>query len=305
LEIKLVWFRKDKSPKQTLADKRIPDGIWVKCTSCKQIVYRKEIDSNLKVCIKCNYHFKLTPEERLELIFGHKDYSEIETGISSQDPLKFKDKKKYKDRLKEYQDKTQTKDAVIIVEGYMEKHFIVVAVMDFSFIGGSMGSVVGEKVTRAFERGIQKNCPVLIVCCSGGARMQEGILSLMQMAKTSAAVQKFGKNGKLYISILTDPTTAGVMASYASLGDIIIAEPGALIGFAGERVIRQTIGQNLPPGFQRSEFLLEHGFIDRVIDRKDMHKELLEILNFFYITNEKQYEKVINSSELIPPFGNA
>ena len=207
--------------------------------------------ANFKVCLKCNYHFKLTPKERLRLIFGHENYVEISSGIKSLDPLKFRDKKKYKDRLKEYYELTKSYDANIIVEGKIENHFVVISIMDFAFIGGSMGSVVGEKIARTFERGIEKNSPVIIVCCSGGARMQEGILSLMQLAKTSSAVQRFGKKGLLYISILTDPTTAGVMASFASLGDLILAEPNALIGFAGERVIRQTIGENLPPGFQQ------------------------------------------------------
>jgi acetyl-CoA carboxylase carboxyl transferase subunit beta len=277
----LVWFRKDKEPRELITDKKIPGGIWIKCNSCKQIIFKKEIDANIKVCLKCNYHFKLTTPERLRLIFGHENYQEVEAGLKSLDPLKFRDKKKYKDRLKEYHEKTNLYDANVVVEGTIGKHPVIVSVMDFTFIGGSMGSVVGEKITRSFERGIQKNCPVIIVCCSGGARMQEGILSLMQMAKTSAAVQKFGKAGLLYISILTDPTTAGVMASFASLGDLILAEPNALIGFAGERVIKQTIGENLPPGFQRSEFLLEHGFLDRVVERKNLHSELLSLLDFF------------------------
>lgn len=282
----MVWFRKDKIPKLTGRDKKVPGGIWIKCNSCKQVLFKKEIESNCKVCLKCNYHFKLTTRERLKLIFGHENYSEIEVNLKSQDPLKFKDKKKYRDRLKEYYEKTNSYDANVVVEGKLKDHEVVVSVMDFSFIGGSMGSVVGEKITRTFERGIEKNCPVIIVCCSGGARMQEGILSLMQMAKTSAAVQKFGYKGCLYISILTDPTTAGVMASFASLGDLIIAEPNALIGFAGERVIRQTIGQNLPPGFQRSEFLLDHGFIDRVVERKNLQSELISILDFFKNQND-------------------
>ncbi len=182
----------------------------------------------------------------------------------------------------------------MVVEGNIDNHFVVISVMNFAFIGGSMGSVVGEKIARAFERGIEKDCPVIIISCSGGARMQEGILSLMQMAKTSAAVQKFGKTGNLYISILTDPTTAGVMASFASLGDLILAEPKALIGFAGARVIRQTIGEDLPPGFQTSEFLLEHGFIDRIIERKNFRSELVDILDFF----EKPFKE---PSELADP----
>jgi len=277
----LVWFRKDKGPKKIVTDKRVPGGIWIKCNSCKQIVFKKEVEANYKVCIKCNYHFKLTSQERLKLIFGHENYIEVESRLKSLDPLKFKDKKRYKDRLKNYQERTNLYDANVVVEGDIGGHSVVVSVMDFEFIGGSMGSVVGEKIARTFERGLQKRCPVIVVCCSGGARMQEGILSLMQMAKTSAAVQRFGQAGLLYVSILTDPTTAGVMASFASLGDIILAEPNALIGFAGARVIRQTIGEDLPPGFQRSEFLLEHGFIDRVIERKHLHSELITILDFF------------------------
>ncbi|MBU1627154.1 acetyl-CoA carboxylase, carboxyltransferase subunit beta [bacterium] len=284
----MVWFRKDKEPRESITDKKVPGGIWIKCNSCKQIVFKKEVDTNFKVCLKCNYHFKLTSKERLKLVFGHENYKEVEAGLKSQDPLKFKDKKRYRDRLKDYHELTNLYDANIVVEGSIGLHFVVVSVMDFSFIGGSMGSVVGEKITRSFERGMQKKCSVIIICCSGGARMQEGILSLMQMAKTSSAVQRFGKTGLLYISILTDPTTAGVMASFASLGDLILAEPNALIGFAGERVIRQTIGENLPPGFQRSEFLLEHGFIDRVVERKNLHSELVNILDFFEIQDHKE-----------------
>ena len=168
----MVWFRKDKTPKKTITDKRVPGGIWIKCNSCKQLLFKKEIDANYKVCLKCNYHFKLTSKERLKLIFGHEDYIEVETNLKSQDPLKFKDKKKYKDRLREYYEKTNVFDANVVVEGKIENHFVIVSVMDFSFIGGSMGSVVGEKVTRTFERGIEKKCPVIVVCCSGGARMQ-------------------------------------------------------------------------------------------------------------------------------------
>ncbi|NOZ63396.1 MAG: acetyl-CoA carboxylase carboxyltransferase subunit beta [Caldiserica bacterium] len=257
----------------------IPDGVWTKCPSCEEIVYSKELEAKLKVCPKCNYHFRLTWQERLEQLVEPDSFQQIDTELLPTDPLNFVDLKNYSDRLKEAQEKTGLQEAIVTGIGNIGPHRVVIGIMDFSFLGGSMGSVVGEKITRALELAMREKLPVVMVCASGGARMQEGILSLMQMAKTSAAVGKLHEAGLPYITVLTDPTTGGVSASFAYLGDIIIAEPKALIGFAGPRVIEKTIGQKLPEGFQRAEFVYKHGLLDIVVKRKDLKDTLIKILN--------------------------
>ncbi len=278
----MAWFKKER-PESAAAEAapkkvKIPEGLWVKCDNCKEIIYRKEVEKNFKVCPKCDYHFRITASERLPYLVDEGTFVEVEDGLSPKDFLGFKD---YKDKLKSSRKKTGLKDAIISGDAKIGGSPIALIVMDFNFMGGSMGSVVGEKITRAVERAIERQVPFLSVACSGGARMQEGILSLMQMAKTSAAVARLGEAGLPYISVLTDPTFGGVTASFAMLGDLILAEPKSLIGFAGPRVIEQTIKQQLPAGFQRSEFLLEHGMIDMIVARKDMRATLGRILDFF------------------------
>ncbi|MBM4137017.1 MAG: acetyl-CoA carboxylase carboxyltransferase subunit beta [Nitrospira sp.] len=274
----MPWFKKTKELKTDRKGK-IPEGLWVKCDSCKEIVYRKEIEKNLKVCPKCNYHFRISARDRLKLLVDEGSFTELDENLVSGDPLHFKDTISYKERLKENQQKSGLKEAVISGDALIKGHPVSLVIMDFSFMGGSMGSVVGEKVSKAAERSIEENQPLIIVASSGGARMQEGIFSLMQMAKVSAAIGRLKENGILYISILCDPTFGGVTASFAMLGDIIIAEPKSLIGFAGPRVIEQTIKQPLPEGFQRADFLLEHGLIDMVVDRKNLEDMLAKLLD--------------------------
>ena len=278
----MAWFKKERpatTAQEASAKKvKIPEGLWVKCDNCKEIIYRKEVEKNLKVCPKCDYHFRISASERLPYLVDEGSFLEVEDGLSPKDFLSFKD---YKDKLKSSRKKTGLKDAVISGEARIGGKHVSIVVMDFEFMGGSMGSVVGEKITRAVERAIAKRVPFVSVASSGGARMQEGILSLMQMAKTSAAVARLGEAGLPFVSVLTDPTFGGVTASFAMLGDIIIAEPKSLIGFAGPRVIEQTIKQQLPPGFQRAEFLLEHGMIDMIVPRKDMRAVLAKVLDFF------------------------
>ena len=264
--------------------REIPDGLWIKCPNCNEIIYSRELEANLKVCPKCNYHFRLTWKERLNQLIEPDTFQEMDSDLLPTDPLNFIDLKKYTERLKEAQERTGLKEAIITGKGNIGNYEVVIGIMDFAFLGGSMGSVVGEKVTRAFEFAIKEKLPVIMVCASGGARMQEGILSLMQMAKTSAAVSKLHEEGIPYISVLTDPTTGGVSASFAYLGDIIIGESRALIGFAGPRVIEGTIGQKLPGDFQKAEFLYKHGFLDLVVKRKDLKKTLIKILGF--LTNK-------------------
>jgi len=273
----MAWFKKSKGLK---TDKKIkiPEGLWVKCDSCKEIIYKKEIDKNLKVCPKCNYHFRISARERIKLLVDDGSFVEIDSGLASNDPLKFKDKIPYKDRLEENRKKSGLEEAAISGEAMIEGRAVILVIMDFAFMGGSMGSVVGEKIMRAAEAALEKKVPLITVSSSGGARMQEGIFSLMQMARVSAAIAKLHEGGNLYVSILADPTFGGVTASFAMLGDIIIAEPGSLIGFAGPRVIEQTIKQQLPEDFQRAEFLLEHGMIDMVIDRKELKKTISQIV---------------------------
>jgi acetyl-CoA carboxylase carboxyl transferase subunit beta len=272
----MAWFKKTKEIRTDKKGKS-PEGLWVKCDGCKEIIYKKEIEKNLKICPKCNYHFRISARERLKLLVDDGSFVEIDENLSSVDPLHFKDSLSYKERLKENQKKSGLKEAVVSGDALIKGYPVSLAIMDFSFMGGSMGSVVGEKVSRAAERSIEKKQPFISIASSGGARMQEGIFSLMQMAKASASIGKLKDNGILYISILCDPTFGGVTASFATLGDIIIAEPKSLIGFAGPRVIEQTIKQPLPDDFQRADFLLEHGLIDMVVDRKILKETLAKI----------------------------
>lgn len=277
----MAWFRKEKKPKEPVGRKTltIPEGLWVKCEGCKEIIYRKEVEQNLQVCPKCNHHFRLNARDRLRLLFDG-NWKEFAGDIRSADPLEFRDTKKYADRLKVYESRVGHDDAVVCAEGKIEKIATVVCAMEYAFMGGSMGSVVGEKITIGIERAIEKKNPVVIVSCSGGARMQEGIFSLMQMGKISAALARLADAGLPYVSVLTDPTTGGVTASFAMLGDINIAEPNALIGFAGPRVIEQTIRQKLPEGFQRSEFLVDHGMVDAIVPRHEMKTFIAKFLRF-------------------------
>lgn len=256
-------------------------NLWTRCNNCRRILYKQDILDNLFVCPSCDFHFRLSPKERLRLLFDDGVYEFFDQNIYPLDPLNFKDSKKYSHRLEENQKKTLFPDAVLNAIGTLGGIRIIVSVMDFSFMGGSMGSVVGEKITRALEKALNENLPIIIVSCSGGARMQEGVLSLMQLMKTSAAIARLEEAGIPYISVITDPTTGGVTASYAMLGDINVAEPDALIGFAGPRVIEQTIREKLPKGFQRAEFLLSHGMLDDVVNRKNLRSYLIRALRLF------------------------
>ena len=279
----MAWFKKSKAPIALVETKKVqmPEGLWTKCKNCEEIIYSKEIERNLNVCPKCDYHFRISARERIALVLDEGTFAETDAEMASVDFLKFKDSKKYSDRIKAAVKKNGGGDAIITGSGMMNGQEVVVAVFDFAFLGGSMGSVVGEKVTRAIELGIEKKAPVMIFSSSGGARMQESILSLMQMAKSSAALAKLKKAGIPFISVLTDPTTGGVTASFAMLGDLNVAEPKALIGFAGPRVIEQTIRQKLPEGFQRSEYLLEHGMVDMIVSRQEMKQKLSQALRIF------------------------
>jgi acetyl-CoA carboxylase carboxyl transferase subunit beta len=276
----MEWFRKDKSGIAPQERRAIPEGLWTKCQSCGEIVYTKKMESLLWVCPNCNYHFRISSRKYINLLLDGGRIEEFDNNLVSADPLNFKDSKKYPDRLRDARNKAESVEGVIAGYGEMGGLRLSFAIMDFSFIGGSMGSVVGEKIARAIERAIAAPMPLIIVSCSGGARMQEGILSLMQMAKTSALLAILAQKRQPYISILTNPTTAGVMASYASLGDIIIAEPKALLGFAGARVIQQTIGQELPEGFQSTEFFLDKGFVDKIVERKDLRDTTIKMLRY-------------------------
>ena len=258
--------------------KRVPDGVWHKCNSCQTTLYNSDLEKNLHVCPKCDHHHRLPARERLKLLFDSIGQREIFTDILPKDPLQFVDSKPYDEKLKEAQEKHKTGDALIVINGKIESLNITAAAFEFSFMGGSMGSVVGEKFVRAIDYAIENKTPFICFSASGGARMQEGLFSLMQMAKTSAALTRLSKEKIPFISILTDPTMGGVSASFAMLGDIIIAEPNALIGFAGPRVIEQTVREKLPTGFQRAEFLLEHGAIDFIVDRREMRKSLVNII---------------------------
>jgi acetyl-CoA carboxylase carboxyl transferase subunit beta len=279
----MAWFKKTrKTIGSSPGDKpsRVPEGLWAKCPGCSQLIYNKDLETNLSVCPKCSHHFRLSAAERLRSLFDDGQYDEHFPGLTSNDPLEFHDTKPYKDRLQKTIAATGLNDAVIVGTGRIDALPVVIAAMEYSFIGGSMGVVVGEKITRAIEMAIERRQPAIVVSCSGGARMMEGALSLMQMAKVSAALARLDRARLPFISILTDPTTGGVTASFAMLGDMNIGEPKALIGFAGPRVIEQTIRQKLPDGFQRSEFLVEHGMLELVVDRREMKATLSRILRF-------------------------
>ncbi len=276
----MAWFKREKKPLEAADEKRVrTEGLWIKCTNCRQIVWKKDLEAGWNVCPRCECHFRIGARARLRLLLDG-DWTEHDANLASTDPLQFVDLKSYRDRLAQTQQQTQLKDAVITAEGTLEKHPVVLCAMEYSFIGGSMGAVVGEKITRAIERSLASRVPLIIISASGGARMMEGAVSLMQMAKISAALVRLDEERIPYISVLTDPTTGGVTASFAMLGDLNIAEPGALIGFAGPRVIEQTIRQKLPEGFQRSEFLLEHGMLDAVVHRRDLKHYIAGALEF-------------------------
>jgi acetyl-CoA carboxylase carboxyl transferase subunit beta len=277
----MTWFKRESSELEASGEKRVrTEGLWEKCEGCRQIIWKKDLDANLNVCPKCEKHFRLDARTRLSILLDNSEWDETETNLKSTDPLSFVDTKPYRNRLAKAQKETGISDAIINAEGTLDGRPVIVSAMEYRFIGGSMGAVVGEAITRAIEKAIQKRKPLIVVSASGGARMMEGVASLMQMAKISAALARLDDTGLPYISVLSDPTTGGVTASYAMLGDLNIAEPGALIGFAGPRVIEQTIRQKLPEGFQRSEFLLEHGMLDAVVHRKDMKAYLSRALSF-------------------------
>ncbi len=272
----MKWIRGTLS--RVRRGKKVDQSLWVTCSGCNEVVYKKEVERNLKVCPKCGYHFRIGAWERIDMLLDQGSVVEHDANLAPQDPLGFKDTKRYTERLAEAQRKTGMKDAVVSVEGTIGGIPVQFVAFEFGFLGGSMGSVVGEKIARAADRSLEKRQPLIIVSCSGGARMQESMLSLMQMAKTCAAVGRLSKHRVPFISILSDPTTGGVSASFALIADVVIAEPGALIGFAGPRVIEQTIGQKLPEGFQRAEYLLEHGFVDMIVERKRMKETLVQLL---------------------------
>ena len=274
------WFRRKKEKLQTTIKKNIPDGLWEKCPSCDEILFKRELAKVMWVCQKCQYHFRIKADEYLNILLNDGSFEEFNREFKSADPLGFKAKKKYTDQIEAAVTKTGKKDVLITGVGKINQYEIVLGIMDFSFIGGSMGSVVGEKLARAIDAGIEHSSLLVIISSSGGARMQEGVYSLMQMAKTSSKLARYKETGGIYISLLTDPTTGGVTASYGMQGDIILAEPGALIGFAGPRVIKQTIGQDLPDGFQTAEFLLDKGFIDHIVHRKELKQSITSILDF-------------------------
>ena len=278
----MAWFKRTNRLEPSESKRvKIPEGLWVKCNNCRELIYRKELSKNFNVCPKCNYHFPISVEERVALILDENSFSELDASMESTDPLNFKDVSRYRDRLKVYQEKTGRKDGFVYGDGTIQSRAVVFGCFNFNFMGGSMGCVVGEKIVRAAERSAQKRSPLIIVSSSGGARMQEGIFSLMQMVKTSAAIARLHEARVPFFSILTDPTFGGVTASFSMLGDIHIAEPKALIGFTGPRVIEQTLKQQLPDGFQRSEFLMEHGMLDMIVERKNLKETLGQLIGFF------------------------
>jgi acetyl-CoA carboxylase carboxyl transferase subunit beta len=277
----VAWFKKDPLAAAKESKVRMPEGLWIKCEDCKEILSKPELEQNLNVCPRCQRHFRLGARARLDLLVDSGSFEEWDVSLRSLDPLEFKDQKSYVDRLRAARKASGLEEALVSGTARIGGHPVSLSAMEFDFMGGSMGSAVGEKVTRAIERALADRTPFIAVTCSGGARMQESVLSLMQMAKTSAALGRLAGAGLPYISILTDPTTGGVTASYAMLGDILIAEPKALIGFAGPRVIQDTIRQELPVGFQRSEFLLDHGFVDMIVERKNLRPVLIQLLGYF------------------------
>ncbi len=277
----MAWFKRESGELDTSGAKTVrTEGLWVKCENCRQIIWKKDLEENLNVCPKCEKHFRIDARKRLALLLDENQYETFDGNLSSTDPLKFVDLKAYSTRLRQAQHDTGLKDAVINAQGKLQGRTVIASVMEYAFIGGSMGAVVGEMITRAVERALDSRTPLIVVSASGGARMMEGVISLMQLAKISAALARLDKAKIPYISVLTDPTTGGVTASFAMLGDLNIAEPGALIGFAGPRVIEQTIRQKLPAGFQRSEFLLEHGMLDAVVPRKELKPYIARALDF-------------------------
>ena len=277
----MAWFRRESGELDTSGEKRVrTEGLWVKCENCRQIIWKNDLEENLNVCPKCDKHFRIDARTRLAQLLDDNKYETFSGDISSTDPLKFVDLKSYASRLKRAQHETGLKDAIINAEGSLSGRPVIASAMEYAFIGGSMGAVVGEAITRAIERSAETRKPLIIVSASGGARMMEGVISLMQLAKISAALARLDQARVPYISLLTDPTTGGVTASFAMLGDLNIAEPGALIGFAGPRVIEQTIRQKLPAGFQRSEFLLQHGMLDAVVHRKQLKPYIARALDF-------------------------
>ncbi len=280
------WFKRKKEALKPAEKKELPDGLWHKCDNCGEIIYKKELEKKLYVCPKCDHHFRIGHEVYISILFDEGTFEEFNGHLRATDPLNFKDVKKYSDKYKATVKKTGMTEAVVTGTGEIESHPVVMALMDFRFMGGSMGSVVGEKISRAVDKALELHRPLLILSSSGGARMHEGVLSLMQLAKTSAKLAVLAENKLPYISILTNPTTGGTTASYAMLGDVNLAEPGALIGFAGPRVIKQTIGQDLPPGFQRSEFVQEHGFLDLIVHRQELKQRIAGLLDFFMHQNQ-------------------
>jgi acetyl-CoA carboxylase carboxyl transferase subunit beta len=279
----MAWFKKARKPiASSTAEKpsRVPEGLWIKCPGCAQLIYKKDLEENLSVCPKCSHHFRIGAAERLRALFDESRYSEHFPNLISIDPLQFTDTKPYRQRLQQTIAACGLKDACIVATGRLDGLDVVIAAMEYTFIGGSMGVVVGEKIARAVEMGVERRQPVIVISCSGGARMMEGALSLMQMAKVSAALARYHTTGGFYISVLTHPTMGGVAASFASLGDVILAEPKALIGFAGPKVIAQTVRVQLPQGFQTSEFLLEHGFLDRIVHRRDLRSMIAQLINY-------------------------
>ena len=282
----MTWWKRDKQSIEPPdeADRHVrTEGLWIKCDGCGQIIWRKTLEEGAQVCPKCGYHFRIDAVTRLKLLFDNAEYEEFDESLVSTDPLHFFDSKSYTTRLETMRESTSLPDAIVSAGGLLHGRRVYICALELKFIGGSMGSVVGEKITRAIERSIAHKAPIVVISASGGARMQEGAVSLMQMAKISAAFMRLDEARIPYISVLTDPTTGGVTASFAMLGDLNIAEPGALIGFAGPRVIEQTIRQKLPEGFQTSEFLLEHGFLDAVVKRTEMKDYLSKAFSFFCV----------------------
>jgi acetyl-CoA carboxylase carboxyl transferase subunit beta len=277
----MAWFLRSKQNIVETTQREMPDGLWTKCPSCGEIMYKRQLEEHFFTCTKCGYHFRIGSQEYIELIFDEGTFVETETNLRSADPLGFVDTKSYKDRITATHKKTDVNDAITTGYGKINGNLISFGSMNFNFVGGSMGSVVGEKIFRAAKLSLAKKIPLLLVCASGGARMQEAALSLMQMAKTSAVLTELADNKIPYFALLTDPTTGGVTASYGMLGDVILAEPGALIGFAGPRVIEQTIRKKLPQGFQRAEFLLEHGFVDTIVKRENLKDTLTYLIKWF------------------------
>jgi acetyl-CoA carboxylase carboxyl transferase subunit beta len=275
----MAWFKREKQKIKPVVKKGVPDGLWVKCPTCSEFLYKPELEKSLSVCRHCSHHFRIDPSIYHSLLLDSGSSNELFTNLQSKDLLKFKAGKKYKNQLVAAKKKTGQKDAINCYHGKIEDRDVSLGIMNFSFIGGSMGSVVGEKVARLINYAHENNLPLILICASGGARMQEGAISLMQLAKTSSKLAQFSEGGGLYIPILTDPTTGGVTASYGMLGDIILAEPGALIGFAGPRVVKQTIGQDIPEGFQRTEFLKEKGFVDHIVTRDKMKATLYSLIS--------------------------